>query len=79
MSIARDLRRRLHGGDGAHRLLDAADVGAAAGGFLLDLAQLARDVGDGGVEREQAQRVDLDAHLARDAADARHRADAAHA
>jgi hypothetical protein len=69
----------MHGGDGAHRLLDAADVGAAARGFLLHLAQLARDIG-GRVRRgQQAGRVELDAHLARDAADARHRADAAHA
>ena len=47
-------------------------------GLLLDLAQLARDVGRAGVQRQQARRVELDADLAIDAADARHRADAAH-
>ena len=76
---ARQLLGRLHRGDGAHRLLGAAQVGAAARGLLLHLAQLARDVGGGGVQRLQLQRVELDAHLARDAAHARHRADAAHA
>ena len=60
---AAELLGRLHGGDGAHRLLGAAQVGAAARGFLLHLAQLARDVGGGGVERQQARRVELDAHL----------------
>ena len=48
-------------------------------GLLLHLAQLARDVGRGGVERLQLRRIDLDAHLARNAAHARHRAEAAHA
>jgi hypothetical protein len=56
-----------------------AQVGAPAGGLLLHLAQLARDVGGGGVQRQQARRVELDAHLARDAAHARHRAHAGHA
>jgi hypothetical protein len=51
---------RLHGGDGAHRLLGAADIGAAARGVLLDLAQLARDVGARGAQREQAGRIELD-------------------
>jgi hypothetical protein len=56
----------------------AADVGAAARGFLLHLAQLARDVGRRGAQRQQAGRVESTTHLARDAADARHRAHAAH-
>ncbi|KFB78622.1 MAG: hypothetical protein AW06_000030 [Candidatus Accumulibacter cognatus] len=69
---------RLHGGDGAHRLLDAADVGAPARGFLLNAAQLAREVGGGGVERQQAGRVELDADFARHSTDAGNRADPAH-
>ena len=76
---ARQLVGRLHGGDRAHALLDAAHVGAAARRLLLDLAQLARDVGRRGVERQQLGRVELDAHLARHAADPRDGADAAHA
>jgi hypothetical protein len=73
-----ELGRRLHGRDRSHRLLGAAEVGAAARAFLLDLAELPRDVGRGRLERLQPCRVELDAHLAADAADARHRADAAH-
>jgi hypothetical protein len=46
-------RARLHGGQRAHRLLAAADVGAAAGAFGLHLAQLARDVGGGDAQRLQ--------------------------
>jgi hypothetical protein len=72
----REFVGRLHGGDRAHRLLGAADVGASPGRLLLHLAQLARDVGGGGLERQQPVRVELDAHLAIDAADARDRADA---
>ena len=68
--------RRLHGGDGAHRLFGAADVGASARRFLLHLAQLARDVGGRGLERQQLVRVEFDTNLAIDAADARYRADA---
>ena len=69
---------RLHGGDGAHRLLDATDIGAAARCFLLDAAQLAGNVGGGGIERQQAGRVEFDADLAGDTADAGDSADAAY-
>jgi hypothetical protein len=72
------LLRRSHGGDRAHRLLGAAEIGAAARGFLLHLAQLARDVGRRGVQRQQALRVQLHHHLARHAAHARDATHAAH-
>jgi hypothetical protein len=51
----------------------------AARGFLLDLAQLAGDIGCRGAQREQAGRIEFDADFARHAADPRHGADAAHA
>ncbi len=76
---ARKLVGRAHGSDGAHRLLDAADIGAATRSILLDLPQLARNVGRGGIERQHARRVEFDAHLATGTADAGHRADALHA
>jgi hypothetical protein len=46
-------RGRLHRGQGAHRLLGAAQVGAAARALQLHLAQLARDVGRRGAQRLQ--------------------------
>src|SRR5690606_3264309 len=64
---------RLHRAQRAYRLFGVADVGAAARGFALHLAQLARDIGGGGVERLQTHRVQLDTDFARDAADAGHR------
>ena len=76
---ARQLLGRLHRGDRAHRLLGAAEVGAAARGLLLHLAQLARDVGGGGVQRQQLRGSSSTRTSRVDAADARHRADAAHA
>jgi hypothetical protein len=74
----RDLGGRLHGANGAHRLLGPAQIGAAAAGLLLHLAQLPRDVGRGGVQGEQPGGVELHPHLARDTAHARHGAHAAH-
>jgi hypothetical protein len=71
-----ELGRGGHGGDRSHRLFGAAEVDSAARRLLLHRAQLARDVGGGHAQREQARRVELDPHLARDAADA---VDAAHA
>ncbi len=71
--------RLAHRGQRADRLLRPADISLAAGGFLLNAAQLARDVGCARVQGEQAGRVELDADLPRHAADARHRPDAAHA
>ena len=74
----RQLFGALDRGDGAHRLLDAADIGAAARGVLLHRAQLARDVGRGGVQGQQARGIELDAHLTRHPAHPRYRANAAH-
>ena len=75
---ARQFGRRLHGRDRADRLLGAADVGAPARRIALHLAQLARDLGGGDVQRLQPRRVELDADLAVHAADPRDRADAGH-
>jgi len=50
---ARELLGRLHGGQGAHGLLAAAQVGAPARAFGLHQAQLARPVGRGGAQRLQ--------------------------
>src|SRR5437868_1217501 len=51
------LAGRLHRGQRAHRLLAAAEVGAAARAFGLHQPQLTRDVGRGGAERLQLGRV----------------------
>jgi hypothetical protein len=60
-------------------LFGAADLGPAPRPFLLHLAQLARNVGGRRLQCEQAGRVELDEDFACHAADARDRADAAHA
>ncbi len=73
-----DLRRGLDGGERAHRLLAAADVGAAAGALGLHLAQLPGDLGGGRAQGLQARRVQRNADLAAHAADAVDRADTAH-
>ena len=48
---------RGHGADGADRLFQASEVGAAAGTLLLHQPQLARHVGRRGPQRLQARRV----------------------
>ena len=53
LHVAPSSSAELHGGQRAHRLLAAAQVGAAAGALGLHLAQLARDVGRGGAQRLQ--------------------------
>ena len=72
------LFRRLHGGNGTHRLLGTTHIGAATRSFLLNLAQLARNVGCRGVECLQSRRVNFDPHLARYPTHARHRSHPAH-
>jgi hypothetical protein len=66
------------GGDGAHGLLAAAHVAAAAGGFQLGLAQLARHVGGADAEGGHAVGVQLHTQLAGQAAHALDGADALH-
>ena len=65
-----------HGGNGAHSLLAAAHVAAAARGFQLGLAQLARDVRSADPQGRHALGVQLHAQLAGQAA---HALDGAHA
>jgi len=69
---ARELVGRSDGGDRAHRLLGAADVGSTARRVLLDAPQLPRDVGRRRADRQHPVRIELDRDLARHAAHARH-------
>ena len=75
---ARELSGRTDIAQRAHRLFGRAKVEPTAAGFLLDLAQLARDVAGANAERGQARRVERDADLARHAANARDRAHPTH-
>jgi hypothetical protein len=75
---ARQLFRRLHGGNGTHRLLGTTHIGAATRSFLLSLAQLARNFGCRGVECLQSRRVNFHPHLARYSSHARHRSHPSH-
>ena len=73
---ARQFIGRFHGGDGAHRLLCAADVAPPARRFALHQAQLARDVERRHLQCRHARLVELHLDLAVDAA---HAVDGAHA
>ncbi len=70
------LLRRRDGAGRAHILFEAADAGLAAGILRLDASQLPRDIACGGAERGHAIGIEVDADLARHAADALHAADA---
>ncbi len=76
---ARQLVGAVHGGDGAHRLLGAADVAASARRLALHAAQLARDVGRRHLQRGHARVIELHADFAEHAADPLDRAQARHA
>ena len=78
ISSARQLGGRAHRGDGAHRLLAAADVGAAARASCCTWRSWREMSAAVDAERLQPRRVELDPDLARDAADAVDRADAGH-
>ena len=56
------------GGDGAHRLLGPADITASAGCLLLHQAQLARHLNRADVKGCHFDGIQLNAHLAADAA-----------
>ena len=73
---ARQLLRRLHRGQRAHRLLAATQVGASAGALGLHQPQLARHIGRRGAQGLQLDRVERHMHLALHAT---HAVDGAHA
>ena len=75
---ARQLLRRSHSGQGAQRLLTAAQVGPAAGRLQLHLLQLAAHIGGGDAQRQHALRVQLHGHLPVGPAHAGDRAHATH-
>ena len=68
----------LHSGDGAHRLLDTADVRASASRFLLNHAQPLGNLTGGNTQRQQTRRIKLHTDLTRDTAHATYRAHTAH-
>ena len=68
----RELFGRLHGGNGAHRLLRAAQVSTSTRSVLLHVAQLARHIGHGGIQGQELGGVDLHMHFARHATDPAH-------
>src|SRR5213076_41547 len=64
---------------GAHGLLEATDARLPTRVLRLNSAQLSRDVARGRAERGHPVRIEVDANLAVDAADARDPAHARHA
>jgi hypothetical protein len=72
----REVLRRPHRRDRAYGLLRRAELAAPAGLLALHALQRLRNFRHGDVEREQLHGIDLDAHFALHAADAREATDA---
>ena len=67
-----------HRGDRAHRLFGAAHIAASARRLLLHLLEPARDIDRCDIEGGHALRIELDAHLAGNAAESLDQPDAGH-